>query len=236
MADGTDTRQRASRIPATSGRRVAAALLAAIVLAGIALAAWHHGLPDIAVLQAEVEQRPLRSLLLFALVYVAFSALAIPGMLVLTVTAGALFGWWLGGTISVLAYTAGAAVPFAVARTGLSGPLRRRAGPWLPRLERAFAGGAFRALTGLRMAAVLPGLVLAVAPALLGVPLRVYLAATGLGVLPASFLYAALGAGVTSLMGTRPETMLGVAVAIGAGLGALAAIGMVRAWRRGGGA
>ncbi|WGF89838.1 TVP38/TMEM64 family protein [Marinivivus vitaminiproducens] len=206
------------------------------VAAGMGVLAWRHGLPDLGDLQAAVAADPVGAALAFGLAYATVSALAIPGVLVLTTTAGAVFGWWLGGAISVVAYTTGAIVPFLAARTGLSGPLRRRAGPWLPRVERAFAGGAFRALLGLRMAAVLPGFVLAVAPALLGVPVRVYLPATFLGVLPASFLYAALGAGVGSLFGARPEAILGGAVAAGLVLGGFALVGMVRAWRRTSGA
>ena len=67
-------------------------------------------------LGALVEARPLLAIGAFFLLYVAVTALSLPGAAILTLAAGAIFGLWIGTAIASLASSAspavnGAAIP-----------------------------------------------------------------------------------------------------------------------------
>lgn len=146
-----------------------------------------------------VEARPLISILAFFVIYVAAVALALPAAFVLTLFSGFLFGVFLGGSIVALAATSGACILFLSARGVFGDTLRRRAGPFLSSLSDRFRDNAFFALLALRLAPVFPFFIVNIAPAFFGVPLRVYVAATFLGILPGTFTYAWLGSGLEAL-------------------------------------
>ena len=62
-----------------------------------------------------------------------------------------------------------------------------------------FAQNAFSYILALRLAPVFPFVVVNVAPALAGASLRAFVAATALGILPGTFVYASVGAGLDSI-------------------------------------
>lgn len=67
-------------------------------------------------LQSLIAQDPLTSALLFFSLYILVTALSIPGAAVLTLAAGALFGFWQGLLLVSFASTIGATCAFLVAR------------------------------------------------------------------------------------------------------------------------
>jgi len=69
-----------------------------------------------AVIEAEVQTRPLRSALLFFAAYVAVTALSLPGAAVMTLVAGAVFGLLWGTVIVSFASTLGATLAFLSSR------------------------------------------------------------------------------------------------------------------------
>ena len=147
-------------------------------------------------LQAFVAAHPVGSPLAFVVVYAAVVALSLPGALVLTLTAGFLFGPWLGALWSVVGATLGAVAVFLVARTALGSALRDRAGPWLRRLEAGFRENAFACLLVLRLVPLFPFWLVNLVPAVLGVRLPTYALATFLGIVPGSLVYASVGNGL----------------------------------------
>ena len=136
---------------------------------------------------------------LYVAAYAASTAASVPGGLVLTVTGGLLFGAWLGTALAVLGATAGATALFLVARSALGEGLRGRAGGAVERLAEGFREGAFSYLLVLRLVPLFPFFVVNLAPAFLGVSLRTYAAATLIGIVPGSFVYASVGAGLGSV-------------------------------------
>jgi uncharacterized membrane protein YdjX (TVP38/TMEM64 family) len=140
------------------------------------------------------------ALLLYCLAYIAMTALSLPGGLVLTVAGGLLFGCWLGGVATVLSATAGATLLFLVARGALGETFVARAGPWLARLREGFQADAMSYLLFLRLVPAFPFWLVNIAAAILGVPLRTYVVATFLGIIPATFAFAAAGAGLDSVI------------------------------------
>jgi uncharacterized membrane protein YdjX (TVP38/TMEM64 family) len=151
-------------------------------------------------LRAAIAERAWLALFAFMAIYAGSVALSLPGAAVLTLAGGFLFGWFLGGIASIVAATLGAIVVFLVARTAFGEILAARAGPWLERLRRGFQEDAFSYLLFLRLVPIFPFWLVNLAPALLGVGLSTYAAATFIGIIPGSFAYSIAGKGLDSLI------------------------------------
>ena len=149
----------------------------------------------------------------FAAVYVAAVALSFPGASLLTVLGGFLFGWALGGTVVAFAATIGAGLIFLAARMSLGETLAARAWPFLSRLAEGFREDAFHYLLFLRLAPVFPFWLVNVAPAAFGMRLRPYLVATFVGILPGTYAYAFIGAGLDSVIAAQEAASPGCAAA-----------------------
>lgn len=137
---------------------------------------------------------------IYVLVYVAVVALSLPGALILTLAGGLLFGWKLALPTTVVAATAGATVLFLIARTSFGEALATRAGPALASLRAGFQENALSYMLFLRLVPVFPFVVINLAAALLGVPLRTYIIGTFLGIIPATAAYSVAGAGLASVI------------------------------------
>lgn len=143
---------------------------------------------------------PVLAPALFFTVYVAAVAFSFPAASVLTVFGGFIFGWLAGGTLVAFAATLGATLLFLAARGAFADVLRRRLGGFAGRVAAGFEEDAFGYLLALRLAPIFPFFVVNIAPAFFKVGLRTYVAATFLGILPATFAYAWLGQGVGSIV------------------------------------
>ncbi len=149
-----------------------------------------------ALLKSFAMAHPLVCPLLFLAVYVAAALLSLPFAAMLTIFAGFLFGWLPAIFIVAVSATTGASIAFLVVRS-----LARGLGDIAPkRLSRMFQRGfrehAFVYILALRMAPFFPFALVNAAPAFFQVRLRVFAAATFVGILPATLLYAWLGSGL----------------------------------------
>ena len=189
-------------------------------------------------LQAFVADHPLSAPLAFILTYTAATTLSLPGAVLLTLTAGFLFGTWLGGLWSVLGATAGAVAVFLVARTAVGSALHDRAGPWLQRMEAGFREDAFSYLLVLRLIPLFPFWLVNLVPAVLGVPLATYAIATFVGIIPGAFVFAGAGSGLGVVLdqGGQPNLRLILEPQVLAPLLGLAVLAILpvayRRWRR----
>lgn len=145
-------------------------------------------------------ERPILSVLAYMVIYMLCVALSLPGGLVLTVAGGLLFGWLVGGLAAVVAATAGATIVFLIARTAVGESFHERAGPWLAKLSVGFRQEALSYMLFLRLVPAFPFWFVNIAPAVLGVPLRIYLIGTICGIIPATFAFASAGAGLDSVV------------------------------------
>lgn len=150
-------------------------------------------------LRDKVDDHAVLAPVVFMTLYAAAIAFSLPGGTALTIAGGFLFGNVVGTACVVVAATVGASAVFLVARTALGEPLRARAGPWLGRLEAGFQRNAFSYLLVLRLIPLFPFFVVNLVPAFLGVRLAPYVGATLVGIVPATFVYATVGAGLDSL-------------------------------------
>ena len=148
---------------------------------------------------AFVDEQMALAVLTYIVVYALATAVSLPGGAILSVAGGFLFGAWLGTLWIVMAATIGATAIFLIARTALGGPLRRRAGPALRRMEDGFSKNAFSYLLTLRLIPLFPFFLVNLVPAFLGVTLRTYVIATAVGVIPGAFVFASSGVGLGSV-------------------------------------
>jgi uncharacterized membrane protein YdjX (TVP38/TMEM64 family) len=163
-------------------------------------------------LMAFVHDYGVLAVIVFLGIYIAATALAIPGALILTIAGGFLFGIWWGTVWVVIGATAGASLLFLAARTTLGEALRARAGPLLQKIEAGFGANAFSYLLSLRLLPVFPFFIVNLVPAFVGVSLRTFVLATVLGIIPGSFVFASVGAGLGSVFEMMMEPTLASAI------------------------
>jgi uncharacterized membrane protein YdjX (TVP38/TMEM64 family) len=159
-------------------------------------------------LMSYVAGMPVKAVLLFILVYAAATALSVPGGIILTLTGGFLFGIWEGTAAVVIGATIGATALFLAARFLLADLLRAKAGPWLAKMEAGFKADALNYLLVLRLIPGFPFFVVNLVPAFLGVPLKSFVIATFLGIIPGTFVFASIGAGLGSIFDSMQEFSL----------------------------
>jgi dihydrolipoamide dehydrogenase len=172
-------------------------LLAVIALIIVAL--WLSGATEAltlerlkarqAELQAWTDTNLWLATLLFFLGYVAVTALSIPGAAVMTLAAGAIFGFLHGLVLVSFASTLGATLAFLVARFLLRQPLRER---WGERLKAIDAGierdGGFYLFT-LRLVPLFPFFMINLLAGLTALRTWTYFWVSQLGMLPGTAAY-----------------------------------------------
>lgn len=214
--NGNDTQmtEEGDRAPARKGGGLHRFLPLAIVLFGLAFGyamGWHQYLSlgflaeSREMLLGFVDENFFLSAAIFLVCYALAVAFSFPAASVLTIFGGFLFGWLVGGILVAFAATAGATALFLAARSAFGDFLKARAGPRVKKLADGFERDAFGYLLVLRLAPVFPFFVINIAPALFNVPLRTFVAATFIGILPGVFAYAYLGQGVDSVLVSAQE-------------------------------
>ncbi|MGE0184089.1 MAG: TVP38/TMEM64 family protein [Parvularculaceae bacterium] len=161
-----------------------------------------------AALEAFVEGNLVYALILYALAYIAVTALSLPGATIMSLLGGFLFGPVVGTAAVVVAATIGAAIIFSAAKTAVGDALRSRAGPFARKMEEGFRTNAFSYLLLLRLIPVFPFFIVNIAPALFNVRLRTFFAATFIGIIPGAFAFVSAGAGLGAVLDAGDEVKL----------------------------
>ena len=153
-----------------------------------------------AALLAWVDGHAVLAPVVYMLVYFVVVAFSLPGGLVMTISGGFLFGFVAGGIYAVIGASLGATALFLIAKTSLGDYLLAKAGNSIQRMQQGFAEDALSYLFVLRLIPIFPFFLVNLAPAFLGVPLRIYLIATFFGIMPATFIFALAGSGLGSVL------------------------------------
>lgn len=178
------------------------ALLVLFALAAVALF-YHFRLGDYLTLaylkesqfrfQALYQEHRLATVAGYMLLYVAATALSLPGAAVLTLAGGGLFGFWTGTVAVSLASTIGATLACAVSRFLLRDWVSRRFGARLAAIDRGIdQEGAFYLFT-LRLIPVFPFFLVNLLMGLTRLRLTTYFWVSQLGMLPATVVYVNAG-------------------------------------------
>jgi uncharacterized membrane protein YdjX (TVP38/TMEM64 family) len=133
------------------------------------------------------------AVLIFAAIYLLQTTFSLPGGALLSVTGGLLFGSILGTLIVIIPATLGATLAFLAARYLLRDWVERRFGDRLKTIQQGFAKNSFSYLLTLRLIPLFPFFLVNLVSGLTRISLGTYLAATALGIIPGSFVFANAG-------------------------------------------
>jgi len=161
-------------------------------------------------LTAQVERYGLAANLAFVVIYAAATAFSLPFGWVLTVIGGFVFGTLVATLCVVIGATVGAVCLFLAARYAFYDALHAKAGPALLKMEEGFRENALSYLLVLRLVPLFPFWLVNLVPALLDVPLRIYVIATVIGIVPGTIVYASVGNGLGEILaaGGSPDAAL----------------------------
>jgi uncharacterized membrane protein YdjX (TVP38/TMEM64 family) len=177
-------------------------LMVAFVLIGVAISAFfyfdsQHAFEVVKVnrdrLLEFTEANYAAAVGLFIVTYVAMTGLSLPGAWILTVAGGFLFGSIFATVFVNLGATAGATFAFLAARYLLRETVEQKFGKWLGPFQEGFAKNAFSYLMTLRLIPLFPFFIVNLVSGLTRVTVGTYVAATALGIIPGSFVYAYAG-------------------------------------------
>jgi uncharacterized membrane protein YdjX (TVP38/TMEM64 family) len=187
-------------------RRLVPLVVVVVVSGGVIAMGWHRHLSFETLVRHHEALRDFIALheasavAAYVALYIVAVALSVPVGFYLTVIGGILFGAVLGGTAAMVGATIGAICIFLIAKSAIGEHLVCRAGPLAEKLAQGFRADAFSYLLFLRLVPIFPFWLVNLVPALCGVRLASFAAATALGVIPATFAFAFVGAGLDSVI------------------------------------
>ena len=144
-------------------------------------------------LLAFTEANYVAAVALFIAAYCLVVAASLPGAAIMTLAGGFLFGSLLGTLYVNIGATAGATAAFLVARYLLRDWVEEKFGSRLGPIQEGFANNAFSYLMTLRLIPLFPFFVVNMVSGLTRVSVATYVAATAIGIIPGSFVYAYAG-------------------------------------------
>lgn len=185
-------------------------MISAILL--LVVAFWLSGATEYLTLEALKEHQQslnqwIESHLLLAvggyvLIYVAMTALSLPGAVIMTLAGGAFFGNLYGLAAVSLASTVGASIAFLVARFLLRDTLRQKYAATVARMDRGIEkDGAFYLAT-LRLVPAFPFFLINIAMGLTAMKLRTYALVSWLAMLPGTFVFVNAGTQLAQVQST----------------------------------
>jgi uncharacterized membrane protein YdjX (TVP38/TMEM64 family) len=172
-------------------------LLAAAIAGSYALGLpqylWDYLRSHLDLFRSQAQQHLLPALLLFFLTYVAVTALSVPVAVILSLTAGALFGRWLGTAVVSLAATLGATLAFFTSRYLFRDWVQQRFGDRLAPLQRGVDQDGPYYLFTLRLVPAVPFFLINLGMGLTRMRAATFAWVSLLGMLPGTFLYVNAG-------------------------------------------
>ena len=130
---------------------------------------------------------------LFILLYCLQTAFSLPDAAIFTLAGGFLFGSVIGTLYVNVAATSGATLAFLASRYLLRDWVERKFGTRLGPIQEGFAKNAFSYLITLRLVPLFPFFLVNLVSGLTRIRLGTYVAATALGIIPGSFVFANAG-------------------------------------------
>ncbi|NGX58426.1 MAG: hypothetical protein K940chlam3_01333 [Chlamydiae bacterium] len=142
---------------------------------------------------------------IFILSYLVSTSLSLPIGIYLSLIGGFMFPQPFSTIYVIIGATAGASILFWAARTAFSDFLRKKASPFLSKMEKGFNENAASYLLFLRLVPAFPFWLVNLAPAFLGVNYLTYLWTTALGILPGVVVFTQFGAGLGAVFEGNQE-------------------------------
>lgn len=162
-------------------------------------------------LLSHVEHAPLRSALIFFALYVAVSALSIPGAAILTLLGGALFALWEGFVLVSFASTLGATLAMLASRYLLRDWVQRRFARQMATVNAGMSRDGAGYLFALRLMPLFPFFLVNLLMGLTRITVRRYWWVSQVAMLPATVIF--LNAGRELGKVTSPRDILSPGIA-----------------------
>ncbi len=155
----------------------------------------------------------------FMLIYIVQTALALPGAAILSLSAGAIFGPWLGTLYAVTSASIGATIAFLMTRYLLRDAVLSKFGKKLEGMNAELEERGINYLLFLRLVPIFPFFLINLAAGLTRLPLRTFVLGTFFGIIPGGFVFVNAGAGLAAI--NRPGDIVSPRV-----LGSFALLGL----------
>lgn len=155
-------------------------------------------------------QHYILAVLSYIFIYIIAVTISIPGAVFLTLAGGFLFGLILGTIYVVLSATIGATLLYLAVNTAIGEWLEKRASHWVKKMKQGFKKNAFFYLLTLRFMPIFPYWLVNIVSALLNVPLRIFISATFIGIIPGSIVYVSVGNGLGHIFDSGEKPNLGL--------------------------
>ena len=139
------------------------------------------------------EEHYAAALVIAFFIYAGAVAFSLPGALILSLAMGFVFGRWVGTALVVVAATVGATIVFLAARYIFADAARKRLGTLGEKINAGFTENAFNYMLFLRLVPAFPFFLVNLAPAFTSIPLRTFVLATFVGIIPGTFVFVNLG-------------------------------------------
>jgi uncharacterized membrane protein YdjX (TVP38/TMEM64 family) len=144
-------------------------------------------------IESYVSLYPKLSVGLYMAAYIAIVGLSIPGAAFMTLLGGLLFGQLIGTCSVVVSATIGATILFTSAKLASADFVNRKAGAWIDKMKTGFQENAFNYLLTLRLIPLFPFVAINLVAAVFQIPLRTFIGATFIGIIPGTFVFVSIG-------------------------------------------
>ena len=144
-------------------------------------------------IEDEYQQAPVLVSLIYALIYVATTALSIPVAVPLSLTAGVIFGFWLGTLIVITSATVGATISFLLARYLFRDLIAQRFGKELLKINAYIERDGPYYLFMIRLFPVFPFFLMNILLGLTTIKTSVYSGVSFIGMLAGTMMYVNAG-------------------------------------------
>ena len=145
----------------------------------------------------------------YVAIYIAATALSLPGAALLSLTGGFLFGAAFGTMLISIGATIGATIVFLFARTLFGDRALAKVSDQYPQLVAGISRNAWSYLLVMRFIPLFPFFFVNLAAAVVGVRLPTYLLTTFFGIMPGSIVYSLSGAGLGDVLDRGSELSVG---------------------------
>lgn len=150
-------------------------------------------------LESLVKAHPIASPFFYMLIYTLAATLSLPIAAVLTIAGGFLFGTCKGALFAITGATAGATLCFLTIRYLLNNRFHHHYKHRLATFYQEIDTFGFWYLLALRLIAFLPFFVVTILAALTPIQVSTFVAATGLGIIPGTLVYAYAGSSLATI-------------------------------------
>jgi len=163
-------------------------------------------------------ERPLALIGVYFLVYVAVTALSLPGATILTLAGGAVFGLWIGTLVTSFASSIGATLAFLASRYLFRDAVKKRFGARLEAVDAGLAKDGAYYLFTLRLVPLVPFFVINLLMGLTRMKVLTFYLVSQIGMLAGTLVYVNAGtelARLDSLRGILSPGLVGSLVLLG---------------------